>query len=496
MGSLHERNPSLWIGTSGAPDFPHPGGDLTADVAVIGAGITGLTTARLLADAGASVVVVEAGRVCSGVTGYTTAKLTSLHSLIYARLAEAFDAERAALYAAANEAAIAKVFDLAARHGIECDLERASAYTYTEDPESIGAIEDEVAAAKAAGLAASYTTAVDLPFDVAAAIRVDDQAQFHPRKYCLGLAQSDGMQVVEHTRATEVDDKTGVVTTSRGKVRADHVVLATHLPFPAEGAYFAKAEPMRSYAVAAHGGRRVEGMYISIDSPTRSVRSTPDGWLIVGGEGHKVGHEGQSPERYEVLEAWARERFGSEAGRFGYRWSAQDYTSADGIPYIGRITSGTDRVWVATGYGKWGMSNGTAAGMILSDLILGRPNEWAEAFDSTRLAPKQSAKSLLSANLDVAKRFIGDRMAKLRAPGASELAPGTGGIVDLDGKTVAAYRDDAGVLHTRSAACTHLGCQVAFNSAERTWDCPCHGSRFDTDGRVLQGPAVEDLGDE
>jgi Rieske Fe-S protein len=221
------------------------------------------------------------------------------------------------------------------------------------------------------------------------------------------------------------------------------------------------------------------------------VRSTADGWVIVGGEGHKVGQDDDTTQRYEALEAWAKERFGVES--VGYRWSAQDYKTADGLPYIGRMTARSERIFVATGYGKWGMTNGAVAATILSDLVQGRQNPWSETFDSTRLAPRQSARSLISENLDVAKRFVGDRVTSLRPMPADELAPGTGGIVDLDGDTVAGFRDEDGALHAVSKTCTHLGCRVTFNTAERTWDCPCHGSRFDVDGRVIQGPAVEDL---
>jgi Rieske Fe-S protein len=269
-------------------------------------------------------------------------------------------------------------------------------------------------------------------------------------------------------------------------------VLATHLPFPDDGGYFARVEPMRSYALALRiGGRRPLGMYISIDEPTRSVRSTTEDWVIVGGEGHKVGQDDDTTERYRALESWARERFDVE--RIGYRWSAQDYKTADGIPYIGRLTPTSERTFVATGYGKWGMTNGTVAAMILADLVQGRENPWAATFDSTRIALRQSVKQLISENADVVKRFVGDRLSSLRSGDADGLGPGAGGIVDLNGEHVAAFRDDSGILHAVSATCTHLGCQVQFNTAERTWDCPCHGSRFDIEGRVLQGPAVDDL---
>jgi Rieske Fe-S protein len=350
-----------------------------------------------------------------------------------------------------------------------------------------------VEAATEAGLLASFTTQTELPYDVIGAIRVDDQAQFHPRKFCLGLAEAiaaaDGA-VHERTRALELDGRT--VVTDRGRITADAVVVTTHIPFVDTGGYFGRMEPKRSYALAARvRGERPRGMYISVEEPTRSIRSTAEGWLVISGEGHKVGHDDDTRQRYAALEAWTAETFDTEP--IEHRWSAQDYQPADGLPFVGRLP-GHDGAFLATGFGKWGMTNGVASAMILSDLVQGRANPWAETFDSTRVAPKQSAKGVVSENVDVAKRFVGDRLAGMRAPDADELAPGEGGIVSLEGDTVAAFRDDAGALHALSPTCTHLGCRVSFNTAERSWDCPCHGSRFDLDGRVIQGPATKDLG--
>jgi glycine/D-amino acid oxidase-like deaminating enzyme/nitrite reductase/ring-hydroxylating ferredoxin subunit len=375
------------------------------------------------------------------------------------------------------------------------DLAPTSAFTYTEPDARVADIEAEVAAAQRAGLSATLTTEAGLPYQVRAAVRVDNQWQFHPRKYCLGLAKAiiaAGGVIYEQTRAVKCDRSFSTVTTDRGNIHARTIVLATHLPFPNDGAYFARVTPERSYLIAARvNGDRPSGMYISIDEPVRSVRSTADGWLLVGGEGHKVGQLDDTTTAYDKLERWARERF--DVTSIGYRWSAQDYRTSDGLPYIGRLTPKSDRLFMATGYSKWGITNGTAAAMILADLIQGRANPWATTFDSTRVALRQSAKNLATQNLDVAKHFVGDRIATLRPPSIEHLAPGTGGIVDLEGDTVAAFRADDGTVHGVSATCTHLGCQVKFNTAERTWDCPCHGSRFDVDGRVLEGPAVSDL---
>jgi glycine/D-amino acid oxidase-like deaminating enzyme/nitrite reductase/ring-hydroxylating ferredoxin subunit len=495
MGTTRERNPSLWIATSATTSHEPLSADTRVGAVVVGAGITGLTTARLLAAAGMDVVVIEAGELCAGVTGYTTAKVTSLHSAIYTRLIHTWGQERASVYASANEAAIAKVRELVTADGIECDLEDASAYTYTERAEGVAVIEAEAEAARRAGLHTSVSNETELPYAVQAAVRVDGQAQFHPRRYCLGLAEAisrAGGVLFEHTRALDVDGDTGRVTTDRGVVHAEVIVLATQIPISNAGGHFARMEPQRSYAGAFRAnGARLRGMYISIDQPTRSIRSTADGWIIVGGEGHKVGHDDDTTQRYAALESWANARL--DAPVLEYRWSAQDYVSTDGLPFIGRLTPDAERIFVATGFGKWGMTNGTVAAMIITDLIQGVPNAWTETFDATRIPVKQEARGVLRENLDVAKRFVGDRLGSLNLPEAASLDPGTAAIASLAGDKVAAFKDDEGTLHCVSPTCTHLGCQVAFNTAERTWDCPCHGSRFDVDGHVLQAPAVKDL---
>ena len=494
MGSVLEHHPSLWIATTDPGDFPALSGQDAADVVVVGAGITGLSTACLLAEQGATVVVVDAGSICAGATGYTTAKVTSLHGLTYAELADRFDADRARLYGEANEAAIGEIARLVAAHGIDCAFERRAHIVYTTDPSSRSSVEQEAEVAASLGLPASSTTQTDLPFEVEAAVRVDDQAQFHPRAYCLGLAraiQAAGGRIYAHTRARHVDGTTGVVATDNGKVRGDAVVVATHLPIAEMGGYFARTEPWRSYAIAVTvDGDRPHDMYISTDAPTRSLRTAGE-LLIVGGEGHKVGDAHDTTDHYRDLDRWAREHFA--VTEVAHRWSAQDWSSADGVPYIGRMAGNGDRVYVATAFRKWGMTHGTVAAILIRDLIAGRENPWLDVYDATRIAPKQSIRGVISESAAVLKHFIGDRLGLGDEATIEELAPGEGAVVRIDGDPIAAYRDDDGEVHAVSATCTHLGCHVTFNPAELSWDCPCHGSRFSTDGAVLEGPAVDDL---
>ena len=476
---------SLWFKDMTRPERAPLEQDLRVDVAVLGAGIVGLTTALLLERQGAHVVVLEGRRVAAGASGYNTAKLSSLHGLAYSKLAGSLGSDAARTYGAANEAGIARVFELAGELGIDCDLQRKPNYTYAESQSDLDQVREEAGVALGLGLPASYVEDVDLPFAVAGAVRFDEQAEFHPVKYLEGLAAALEAPLYEGTMATHVHG--GRVRTAGGQVvSAEHVVVATHLPFLDRGLYFARCHPERSYVVAGRTTDPPAGMYLSTEQPAHSIRAHGD-WLLVGGESHKTG-QADAADRYARLEAWARERFGIEPE---LRWATQDQMPVDGVPYVGRHDPLSSGVWVATGFRKWGLAMGTAAAELLAAQIAGRDHPWTDLFDPQRVRPRASATSFVKENANVALRFFGDRVVK--RGNVKEIGPGEGRIVGAGLGQRAVYRDDEGALHELSARCTHLGCIVNWNSAERSWDCPCHGSRFAATGEVIEGPAVRPL---
>jgi glycine/D-amino acid oxidase-like deaminating enzyme/nitrite reductase/ring-hydroxylating ferredoxin subunit len=492
---------SVWIQTGPTqPTFAQLDGDVHADVAVIGAGIVGITTALLLREAGASVVLLEADRLAHGVTGHTTAKVSSQHGMIYAHLRRHFGADGARMYATVNERALDWIADRVERDAIDCDFRRRPSYAYVTSSSKRSEAEDEARAAGEAGLPARLAETTPLPYAVEAAVRFDNQAEFHVRKYLLGLLArldgDDGCRIFERTRAVQVDTGGGcVVRTPAGRVSADGVVVATHYPFLDRSLAFARVHPQRSYAILCRiAGTPPVGMFISADAPTRSIRGVPlDGeeLLLVGGEGHKTGTGGDTQDRYRRLEDFAREHWDVQSVE--YRWSAQDNSTVDGVPYVGRLTPRSDRVLMATGFAKWGMTGGTAAAHLLADLLLERENPSAALFDPNRLKLRASAIGLVKENAQAGLRFVGDRITKRGGRPIEDLQPGEGDIVRASGELVAGYRDEDGALTAVSPTCTHLGCRVNWNSAERSWDCPCHGSRFAPSGAVLQGPAVHRL---
>lgn len=498
---MSHGGPSFWIATTPQTDYPPLADGTAVDVAVVGAGITGVTAAVLLKHAGKSVALIEAKRIVEGATGYTTAKVTAGHGSGYSKIRKGFGEDGARTYAQANQAALERMAQFADEEGIDCDFERRANYVYAESQEEVAQLRQEAEVERQAGLATTLVDETPLPFPVAAALKLDHQAQFHPRKYLLALAESipgDGSHVFEWTRVTGVKQgEPCEVETDRGVLRAGDVILATHLPFLDRGLYFAKAYPHRSYAVAAPigGAADPEGMYINAGTPTRSVRTLRDHGRVliqVGGNGHKVADEEDTPARYDQLEEFLREHWPG-AGEVEFRWSTQDYMPHDQVPYVGRLQRGSEHVHVATAFNKWGMTNGTAAAMILTDAILGRENSWAELFDSKRLVRRSGLGSFVKENASAGMHFVLDRLSRADRDTVEGLAPGEGALVRVRGRKTAVYRDEQGALHGLSPVCRHLYCLVHWNPAERSWDCPCHGSRYAGDGRMIEGPTTEDL---
>jgi glycine/D-amino acid oxidase-like deaminating enzyme/nitrite reductase/ring-hydroxylating ferredoxin subunit len=489
---------SYWAKSAEGRREPPLTEDLECDAAVIGGGIVGVTAALRLAQGGASVVLLEARRIGAGATGFTTAKVSSLHGLTYASLESSLGVEAARTYAEANEAGLAEIASLIDEHAIECDFRRKPNFTYTESDAGRSSVHDEADAARRAGLAATAVDDLrDLPYPVSAAVRVEGQAEFHPLKYLHAVAAAAGglgARIHERSRVVSFDqgDPCRVVTEGGTVVRAGHVIVATHLPIFDRGLFFARTHPERSYVLLAKlRGEVPQGMYLSDERPAHSLRavSTEDGErLMIGGESHKAGQSDPS-ERFRALEDWARERFDVDAVE--HRWATQDNMPADGLPFIGRLWPFTGRVSTATGLRKWGLAMGTSAAKILADGVLGIENRWARTFSPMRLHPIAGGVDFVKENANAGFHFVADRITR-RKP-ASDLSPGEGAVVGTGLRQRAVYRDESGEIQSLSARCTHLGCIVGFNSAERTWDCPCHGSRFALDGTVIEGPAVHGL---
>lgn len=489
-----------WTSTAaGSATYPALTENLEVEVAILGAGIVGLTAAELLARAGKRVAVLEARRVGRQVTGNSTAKVTSQHGLVYRQLADAFGEEAARSYGAANQAAVERIAELVAELGIDCRFERKPAFVYSRSEEALSTLEDEAGTAARLGLPASFVAEPPLPFPTVGAVRFDGQAQFDPCGYLLGLAASVAARgrLFEETRATSVEEGSPcVVHTEQGAtVTAGHVIVATHLPTIPEGKLFAKAYPFAHPMAAApvDPARAPEGMFISSDEPRHSFRvDRRDGetWLVATGGTFKPGHAEEAAAMAEDLERFVSETFG--IAEIPYRWTNEDFVSMDGLPLIGPPAEGHERLLVATGFNAWGITNGTVAGMILSDRLLGRVNPWAGLFDATRPKAKRGVGSFLKENVEVAKHFAEGRLVK-RRPHDVELAAGEAAVIEGHEGQLALFRDDGGRLHSVSAVCSHLGCVVGWNPVDRTWDCPCHGSRFLPDGSVLNGPAVSPL---
>jgi glycine/D-amino acid oxidase-like deaminating enzyme/nitrite reductase/ring-hydroxylating ferredoxin subunit len=503
---LPTRPSSLWLDRTVPPPrrrsmtLDH---DADVDVAVVGAGITGLVTALLCARTGARVGVFEAGRIGRGATGNTTAKLTVLHQLVFDRIRRTHGSDVAGLYARANQTGLDWIRDyctgLTGTALPDARFESQPALTFAWDAAGLAELESEVAAARAAGVDARLVHDPDTTFGAAAAVEVPDQAQFDPVPFLHHLAadvESAGGLIWEDTRALGVSDGTREATlhTSGGDVRSRWVVAATGLPFTDRGMFFARCEPTGTYLVAGRVDEALEGMWISSSSPSRSLRSATDvdgtPLVLVGGESHTTGRDIRSAERYRSLAKDAQRWFGAED--FPYRWFTEDYVTADRMPLVGPQWPLPTRVLVATGYSKWGLTNAVAASMVMTSTISGSESpEWAGAFSAARFS-RRSVGQLAKLNGEVAARLATGWARAVASTSAPDPAEGQGVVVRRGRHVDARSKLDAEV-HTVSAVCTHLGGIVAWNQAEGTWDCPLHGSRFCNDGTMLHGPATNDL---
>ena len=393
MAHYPSKGESVWNHTVDRTDYAPLSHDFSIDVAIIGAGIAGLTTAYLLKKRGLKVAVFEKYQIGDSISGYTTAKVSSQHGIAYTELIDKFGRDDAKVYARANQTAIDLIDDIIETERIDCDWQREDSYVFTVKEHEVEELKEEARNAAALGLPAEFVTEMPLKMPIKGAVRFKNQGTFHVLKYLYGLARSvhgNGCYVFEHTKVSAVrDGEPCTFHTPGGTVRANTVVLATNIPSPIKDhiAYGLFVYPSRSYLIAGRVQKKLPGMYINTGNPTRSILQTTLGgeeWLLVGGEGHMVGMSGPSEDRYETLAEYAKEHFGLE--KVEYKWSTWDYIAYDHIPLVGKLFPFSKNVYTATGFRKWGMTNGTAAALILADLVTGHDNPWAETFRSTRLS--------------------------------------------------------------------------------------------------------------
>jgi glycine/D-amino acid oxidase-like deaminating enzyme/nitrite reductase/ring-hydroxylating ferredoxin subunit len=492
---------SYWLSSILSIDYPKLNDSIKTDIAIVGGGIVGILCAYLLSQQGVKVCIFEADRILHGTTAHTTAKITSLHDLRYHKIEKSMSKQFAQQYATANETAIKMIQNIASQHNINCDLKQESSYVYTLEEKYIKQIEAEASIASTLGIESHYLEQTPLPFDIKAAIRFDNQAQFHPLKFLLPLAQiisDSGNQIYERTRIVDLEysNKIYYLKSSEGfSVTCDKVIIASHYPFYNKtGLYFSRIYPARSYVIAIKTKEKYPGgMYISAeDIHTRSLRSQNDDkgeLILIGGEHHKTGQGEDTRIHYKALLDFAKEYFIVQ--NIPYHWSAQDCMSVDDIPIVGQMTKDTPNLYVATGFGKWGMTNSMASAMLLRDLILNVKNYWQDVYNPSRHSLLASAKTFVTENANVAKEFIKGKLSQ--TPENINIKKGEGKVIEMNGQRVGAYRDEDGKLYVINITCTHMGCELNWNSAEKSWDCPCHGSRFSYTGNVIEGPACMPL---
>ena len=492
------RTESIWNATHQLRRFAPLTRGVDVDVVIVGGGISGLTAAVVLGRAGRSVVVLEKGTIGGGETGHTTSHLTEAVDARYGNISKTFGEDAARLVAQSSREAIDWIEQLSAS-GSETGFSRVPGILYTEQRDDIEQLADELDAARRAGCAVSWVDAAPVPFATHGGVRWEAQAQVHATAYVEALiqeAQAHGARLHDRTRVTAVHDGEPCrIETEHGELRAGHVFVAAHVPINNRVFLHTKIAAYRSYAIAAEAPAGLQPALLwDTASPYHYTRTQTIGgrpYVIIGGEDHRTGVEDETERRYQALSDYARDRFGLTAVKF--RWSGQIIEPVDGLPYIGPNTASTN-VFVATGYSGNGMTLGTVAGLMIGNAILGRPNRYAELYAATRVT-LAAAGDYMQENMAFPAHLAADRLTAHNVDDrqVESLQPGEGAVFSGTEGKVAVCRDRRGALHAVTAVCTHLGCDVAWNGAEETWDCPCHGSRFSPEGKVINGPAVTDL---
>lgn len=504
-----EQSKSIWMDTGQVPQESSLTEKTSTDVCVVGAGIAGMTTAYLLAREGKSVVVLDDGQIGGGMTGRTTAHLVNALDDRYFELERLHGAEGARLAAESHTAAIDKVEAIVKDEAIECEFERLDGYLFVppRDPRKI--LDDELEAAHRVGLI-EIEKVERVPwdsFDTGPALRFPRQAQFHPLKYLAGLATGIhrmGGRIYTQTHAHEIEGgkQARIETDGGGVVTADSVVVATNSPVNDLIAIHTKQAAYQTYVIGARipSGSVTRALYWDTPDPYHYIRieTVREGTgafdvLIVGGEDHKTGQQDDANKRFGALERWTRHRF-PMVEEIVYRWSGEVLEPVDGLAFIGPNPLDAKNVFIATGDSGNGMTHGTIAGILLTDLIMGRQNEWQSIYEPSRITFK-ALPQFARENLNVAMQYT-DLLVAGDVRSVDEIKPGVGAVLSRGLSKVAVYRDAQGETHELSAVCRHLGCIVNWNTSENTWDCPCHGSRYDALGKVIQGPANSDLAEE
>jgi glycine/D-amino acid oxidase-like deaminating enzyme/nitrite reductase/ring-hydroxylating ferredoxin subunit len=471
----------------------------TYDALIVGGGITGIATALQLQKSGGSCVVAEAHNLCFGTTGGTTAHLNNFFDTTYDQVQSNFGEDGAQLLAAAASRSVELFKSNIEQYRIDCGYEGKDGYVYAQDKKQTEQLEKMYDASKKLGLDLNYTDRIPVPMEFEKAIVYHEQAQLHPSRYVYALAtafEEAGGVILENCPVEGFKgDAVLEIETTAGIIKAKNLIWATHIP-PGINLLHFRCAPYRSYAMAVTLKNEAypDGLAYDMYDPYHYYRTQDvDGkkYLIAGGEDHKTAHEENTGACFQKLEAHIREHF--EVEEVAFKWSSQYFEPADGLAYIGHLPGNPDNVFVATGYGGNGITYSHIAAITLTDLVTTGQSEYAKLFSPDRLKPVAGFANFVKENADVVKEFIGKRLSKEKLESLVELAPGEAKVVKYEGKTIALYKDDNGQLHAVNPTCTHAKCTVAWNTAEKSWDCPCHGARYDEDGAVLTGPARKGL---